>query len=199
VLVPPPDVVLRVVGQVLVQVGQAVGILGQLLVDDAVLVTCSQLPEAVQVDEVQRTDVVRLAAQVVLPEAALPEPEEGGRGQHLEGSQASRGMLGVRGVVLQRTPAVWGAVLPASSWCNAASMVCSKQCHAAAEARFEGMHACCSQMLCLPACLPACTPSQAIRPRPQPLPTPVLVHLFVVVTEGSVCHGSAANVHVVEL
>ena len=41
----PTRLVLRIVGQVLVKVGQRVGVLAQVVVDHAQLVACGQLPE----------------------------------------------------------------------------------------------------------------------------------------------------------
>lgn len=58
---------LSIVGQILVQVRQAVGVLAQAVVDGTVVVAGGQATEAVQVNDEQRTDVVRLATQVLLP------------------------------------------------------------------------------------------------------------------------------------
>ena len=52
---------LRVIGQVLIQVGQAVGVLGEAVVHDAKLIAGGEGAEAFEIDEVQGGDVVRLA------------------------------------------------------------------------------------------------------------------------------------------
>mmetsp|Transcript_39866 Transcript_39866/g.94693 ORF Transcript_39866/g.94693 Transcript_39866/m.94693 type:complete len:313 (+) Transcript_39866:47-985(+) len=67
------DLVLGIVGEILVQVCEAVGILREAVVDDAELIPRGGLPETLEVDHIQGTDVVRLPAKMGLPEAALPE------------------------------------------------------------------------------------------------------------------------------
>ena len=63
----------HVVGQVLVQVGQGVGVLGESLVLAPQSVPRSQLSEPQQIHHVQSRDVVASVAQVALPVASLPE------------------------------------------------------------------------------------------------------------------------------
>ncbi len=57
----------HVVGQVLVQVGQTVGILRKGLVLASQSITCSQLSKPKQVNNIQGTDVVASVAQMILP------------------------------------------------------------------------------------------------------------------------------------
>ena len=65
----------HIVGQVLVQVGQGVGVLGQRVILAPQLVAGRYLPELVQVNHVYGADVVLPIAQVPLPVPALPKPE----------------------------------------------------------------------------------------------------------------------------
>mmetsp|Transcript_5219 Transcript_5219/g.8953 ORF Transcript_5219/g.8953 Transcript_5219/m.8953 type:complete len:304 (-) Transcript_5219:239-1150(-) len=67
------DRVLRVVGQVLVQVGQRVRVAAQRVVHPAQLVADHVPAEGAEVHDVQRGDVVRPPAQVIRPEPAPPE------------------------------------------------------------------------------------------------------------------------------
>mmetsp|Transcript_27934 Transcript_27934/g.94034 ORF Transcript_27934/g.94034 Transcript_27934/m.94034 type:complete len:316 (-) Transcript_27934:3949-4896(-) len=67
------DGVLRVVGQVLVQVGKGIRVARELVVDGPELVADGHAAKGVQVHHVQRRDVVRLGAEVVLPVAAAPK------------------------------------------------------------------------------------------------------------------------------
>ena len=53
--------VLRIVGQVLVEVGERVGVLRERVVEDPILVAVGAPAELVQVDDKERRDVVRLA------------------------------------------------------------------------------------------------------------------------------------------
>ena len=69
------DLVDHVVGEVLVQVGQGVGVLGQGLVLPTEPVPCSQLSEPQQVHHVQGGDVVASVPKVVTPVASLPESD----------------------------------------------------------------------------------------------------------------------------
>mmetsp|Transcript_17106 Transcript_17106/g.35117 ORF Transcript_17106/g.35117 Transcript_17106/m.35117 type:complete len:606 (+) Transcript_17106:146-1963(+) len=72
-------IVLGVIGQILIEVGEAVRVGRQLLVVLPELVPHELPPEAAQVDDVQGRDVVRLAAEVLLPEPGAPEREAEGR------------------------------------------------------------------------------------------------------------------------
>lgn len=58
----------------LVEVGQRVLVSGEPVVQHSQVVAGSHPPESLEVDHVQRRDVVGLALQVVPPEALLPEP-----------------------------------------------------------------------------------------------------------------------------
>mmetsp|Transcript_27566 Transcript_27566/g.92176 ORF Transcript_27566/g.92176 Transcript_27566/m.92176 type:complete len:325 (-) Transcript_27566:114-1088(-) len=70
--------VLRVVGQVLVQVGQAVGVLGEGVIIHPVPVPRGPAPEEGQVHDEERADVVGPPAEVVNPVAVRPEAEARG-------------------------------------------------------------------------------------------------------------------------
>eukprot|EP00967_Tisochrysis_lutea_P105730 scaffold161402_cov30-Tisochrysis_lutea.AAC.2 len=59
--------VLRVVGQVLIEIGERVGIFGERVVEDAILVAVSASSELVQVHNKQSRDVVRPTLQVIMP------------------------------------------------------------------------------------------------------------------------------------
>mmetsp|Transcript_123747 Transcript_123747/g.355360 ORF Transcript_123747/g.355360 Transcript_123747/m.355360 type:complete len:202 (+) Transcript_123747:166-771(+) len=69
------DLVLREVHQVLLQVGQRVRVLTQLVVDAAQRVADRGAPELHEVNHVQGGDVVGQFAQMALPIALLPEAE----------------------------------------------------------------------------------------------------------------------------
>merc|ERR1719357_1894160 len=69
------DLVDHVVGQVLVQVAQRVGILAECLVLASQSVTSSYLPELDKVDHVNGGDVVFPTRQMVPPVTLLPESE----------------------------------------------------------------------------------------------------------------------------
>jgi len=64
---------LCVVGQILVEVGKAVGVGRQLLVRGPELVPNVSSPEKFQINDVQRRDVVGFAPKVGLPESFPPE------------------------------------------------------------------------------------------------------------------------------
>jgi hypothetical protein len=69
------DLVDHVVGKVLVQVGQRIGILAQGLVLATETISRCDLSEPDQIDDIERADVVGLARQVVPPVPGFPEPE----------------------------------------------------------------------------------------------------------------------------
>jgi len=59
----------------LVKIGQRVRISRQLVIDGSQPVTCSKLSESDKINNVERADMVWLAAQVVLPVALAPKLE----------------------------------------------------------------------------------------------------------------------------
>ena len=65
----------HVIGQVLVQVAQRVGVLAQCLVLASQSVTSSNLPELDKIDHVDGGNVVFPTRQVVPPVTLFPEPE----------------------------------------------------------------------------------------------------------------------------
>lgn len=65
----------HVIGQILIQIGQWIGILAQGLVLASEPVTSCDLPEFHQIHNIKRRNVVLSAGQVVLPVALLPEAE----------------------------------------------------------------------------------------------------------------------------
>ena len=65
----------HVVGQILVQIGQTVGILAERLVLAAQSVAGGDATETLQVDHVESADVVLAALQVVSPVTGFPESE----------------------------------------------------------------------------------------------------------------------------
>mmetsp|Transcript_11558 Transcript_11558/g.46766 ORF Transcript_11558/g.46766 Transcript_11558/m.46766 type:complete len:283 (+) Transcript_11558:1132-1980(+) len=85
------DRVLRVIRQILIEVGERVRVARELVVDGAELVADGESAEGVQIDHVERRDVVRLAAEVVLPVPRTPELEA----QRL-GPRVAKGRVGVR-------------------------------------------------------------------------------------------------------
>ena len=113
---------LRVVGQVLVEVGERVGVLGEVVVEDAVLVAVAAPAELVQVDDEERRDVVRPAAQVVLPVALREEAEARGRrvgvalaeGRHADGRAAERRLSGSAALTFTFTRTTGAAALGAA-------------------------------------------------------------------------------------
>ena len=62
------------VGQVLIQVSQAVGILAQHLVLPSQPVSSSQSPKSLQVNHIECTDVVPPVTKMTFPVATFPEP-----------------------------------------------------------------------------------------------------------------------------
>lgn len=84
------DVAPKLVWEILVEVGERVGVGRQRLVLLPQAVAGGDLAEAVEVDDVERADVVRAALQVLLP-VAVAEGERGG----VSGSSARRDTLGI--------------------------------------------------------------------------------------------------------
>mmetsp|Transcript_35991 Transcript_35991/g.94695 ORF Transcript_35991/g.94695 Transcript_35991/m.94695 type:complete len:312 (+) Transcript_35991:272-1207(+) len=89
--------VLRVVRQVLVEVGERVGVLRERVVEDSVLVAVAAPPELVQVDDEEGGDVVRVPAQVVLPVALREEAEAGRVAVGVLVAERGHGHRGARG------------------------------------------------------------------------------------------------------
>lgn len=73
------ETVLQDVGEILVEVGQGVRVAAEVVVGRAQNVGNALAPELVDVDDVERRDVVGLALELVLPIAAGPEAEALGR------------------------------------------------------------------------------------------------------------------------
>lgn len=63
----------HVVREVLVQIGQTVRVLRECLILTPQSITCCQLSETKQVNQVQSTDVIATIAKMILPVPRVPE------------------------------------------------------------------------------------------------------------------------------